>query len=95
MKYTKISQSYHKRKTRETQRKIKKKTSATQGVSGTQEVLQKPNTIQRTIEKNKQKFGVYPKEKEKKEKRWKGVKIQLVYQGKKKFFQKLIGVVKC
>lgn len=58
MKYTKISQSYHKRKIRETQRKIEKKTSATQGVSGTQEVLQKPNTILRTIEKNKQKFGV-------------------------------------
>lgn len=60
MKHTKISQSYHKRKIRETLRKIKKKTSATQGVSGTQEVLQKPNTILRTIEKkkNKQKFGV-------------------------------------
>ena len=46
MKYTKISQSYHKIKICETKRKKKrKKTSATQGVSGTQEVLQKPNTI--------------------------------------------------
>lgn len=58
MKYTKISQSYHKRKIRETYRKIEKKTSATQRVSGTQEVLQKPNTIKRIIEKNKQKYGV-------------------------------------
>ena len=47
------------------------KISATQGVSGTQEVLQKPNTIQRIIEKNKQSYGVYPKKKKIKRKVWK------------------------